>query len=217
MSDNSQDSYAIQLTADVSGLRSALASVDQDIDHLGQHYQRVFNQQVASPQAPAATPQEAVARSRRDLTPGQLQEQSPQAAAMLRELTRLQNRSETLAVRAGLPSTTAASGPGASGKPIEITANSSFLDRLGRSLAAGGSSTLMQAMRGSADVLGQANAAIYGPLVRAAIARQLGVSPSTISRDVAALQQQWLDGGSCPVCGHEVHGRLIYEARHPPE
>ncbi len=44
---------------------------------------------------------------------------------------------------------------------------------------------------------------------QAAIARQLGVSPSTISRDVAALQRQRLDGGLCPVCGHEAHGRLI--------
>jgi len=52
---------------------------------------------------------------------------------------------------------------------------------------------------------------------QAAIARQLGVSPSTISRDVAVLQQHWQGGGPCPVCGHEVHGRLIYEARHPPE
>jgi len=141
MSDNDQE-YVIPISADVSSIRASLVSVDQDIEHLAERYRRVFNQQVASPQAPAATPQEAVQRARRDLTPSQLQEQSPQAAAMLRELTRLQSRSETLAVRAGLPSASTASsgqagpGSGASGKPLEITAGQQFLQNLAHANAA---------------------------------------------------------------------------------
>ncbi len=52
---------------------------------------------------------------------------------------------------------------------------------------------------------------------QAEIARQLGVHPSTISRDLAAIQRHWQNGGLCPVCGHGVDGLTIHDARYPRE
>ncbi len=207
------DEYVLKLRADVSGAKADLRAINSDIEALRTNFQKAFNAQVASPSAQAKTPQEAVERAGRDFKPADLRQASPQAATMLSEMQRLQRQAERLTVRAGLPSAAAGGGVGAGtpGKPVEITANDAFYDRLARSNAkAGLSSAAMQAaggrissvsgllslVGGLAGTAGPGGLAAAGAVLGGRAALAVSDQQATVQRQVALLASSLTGGPS---------------------
>ncbi len=220
MSNNDGDEYVLKLRADVSGAKADLRAINDEIAAIKQNYQTAFGKSIDKPfvQRPIDTTRpgsDATADARNDaLLRGELQRlrgEADRLKAAAPTTPATATAAAHAAARAAKTVTPPGTGTGAPGKPVEITANDAFYDRLARANAKSGlSSAAMQAaggrissvsgllslVGGLAGTAGPGGLAAAGAVLGGRAALAVSDQQATVQRQVALLASSLTGGPS---------------------